>query len=128
MTPSMLAIHRVLGPALNSLACPGCGSSLFPQIFTNALMVINRPCCALSLIQPSIRYPRLGMASKPPATQPQPPATTDLWCPTCARAVQDPLVCGDCSAVLCRVCGTPLESADALALSPAFASIKEQKP
>ncbi len=26
-----------------------------------------------------------------------------------------PLVCGDCSAVLCRVCGTPLESADELA-------------
>jgi hypothetical protein len=38
-----------------------------------------------------------------------------LWCPKCAKAVQDPLVCGDCSAVLCRVCGTPLESADELA-------------
>jgi len=32
-----------------------------------------------------------------------------------AKAVPDPLVCGDCSAVLCRVCGTPLESADELA-------------
>jgi hypothetical protein len=39
----------------------------------------------------------------------------NLWCPTCARAVNDPLVCGDCSAVICRVCGTPLESADELA-------------
>jgi hypothetical protein len=29
--------------------------------------------------------------------------------------VHDPLICGDCSAVLCRVCGTPLESADELA-------------
>jgi hypothetical protein len=38
-----------------------------------------------------------------------------LWCPTCARVVDDPLVCGDCSAVICRVCGTPLESADELA-------------
>ncbi|MGH9585475.1 MAG: hypothetical protein ACRD3F_00870 [Acidobacteriaceae bacterium] len=37
------------------------------------------------------------------------------WCPICARAVSDPLVCGDCSAVICRVCGTPLESADELA-------------
>jgi hypothetical protein len=41
------------------------------------------------------------------------PAT--LWCPTCARPVDDPLTCGDCSAVICRVCGTPLESADELA-------------
>jgi hypothetical protein len=41
------------------------------------------------------------------------PAT--LWCPKCARPVDDPLTCGDCSAVICRVCGTPLESADELA-------------
>jgi hypothetical protein len=39
----------------------------------------------------------------------------NLWCPNCARPVNDPLVCGDCSAVICRVCGTPLESADELA-------------
>lgn len=39
----------------------------------------------------------------------------NLWCPVCGRAVSDPLVCGDCSAVICRVCGTPLESADELA-------------
>ena len=34
-----------------------------------------------------------------------------LYCPRCAREVTDPLICGDCSAVICRVCGTPLESA-----------------
>jgi len=34
-----------------------------------------------------------------------------LYCPNCARQVTDPLTCGDCSAVICRVCGTPLESA-----------------
>jgi hypothetical protein len=39
-----------------------------------------------------------------------------LYCPTCAREVDDPLTCGDCSAVICRVCGTPLESADDLAM------------
>jgi hypothetical protein len=33
-----------------------------------------------------------------------------LYCPNCAREVTDPLTCGDCSAVICRVCGTPLES------------------
>ncbi len=32
-----------------------------------------------------------------------------LYCPACAREVDDPLTCGDCSAVICRVCGTPLE-------------------
>jgi len=45
----------------------------------------------------------------------KPGASANLWCPVCARAVSDPLVCGDCSAVICRVCGTPLESADELA-------------
>ncbi|HEV2987388.1 MAG TPA: hypothetical protein VG759_03025 [Candidatus Angelobacter sp.] len=34
-----------------------------------------------------------------------------LYCPNCAREVSDPLICGDCSSVICRVCGTPLESA-----------------
>ena len=43
------------------------------------------------------------------------PQGAELWCPRCARAVNDPLVCGDCSAVICRICGTPLESADELA-------------
>lgn len=43
------------------------------------------------------------------------PAPPQFWCPVCARAVDDPLVCGDCSAVICRVCGTPLESPDELA-------------
>jgi len=38
------------------------------------------------------------------------PTTGELYCPNCARAVTDPLICGDCSAVICRVCGTPLES------------------
>lgn len=38
------------------------------------------------------------------------------YCPTCAREVTDPLVCGDCASVICRVCGTPLESSDELAI------------
>jgi hypothetical protein len=37
-------------------------------------------------------------------------ASDALYCPNCAREVTDPLTCGDCSAVICRVCGTPLES------------------
>jgi predicted amidophosphoribosyltransferase len=47
-------------------------------------------------------------------SEPRDPAPTTLWCPKCARPVDDPLTCGDCSAVICRVCGTPLESADEL--------------
>jgi len=50
-----------------------------------------------------------------PEESPKKTTGVSLWCPTCARAVDDPLVCGDCSAVICRVCGTPLESADELA-------------
>ncbi|HJT52566.1 MAG TPA: hypothetical protein VJ848_01845, partial [Candidatus Angelobacter sp.] len=38
-------------------------------------------------------------------------ASEALYCPNCACEVMDPLICGDCSAVICRVCGTPLESA-----------------
>jgi hypothetical protein len=54
------------------------------------------------------------MSDLPPAAA-EAKNSADLWCPICARVVIDPLVCGDCSAVICRVCGTPLESADELA-------------
>jgi len=39
-----------------------------------------------------------------------------LYCPTCAREVEDPLTCGDCSAVICRLCGTPLEMPEDLGI------------
>jgi hypothetical protein len=39
-----------------------------------------------------------------------------LYCPTCDRQVDDPLVCGDCAAVICRRCGTPLEKVDELGI------------
>jgi hypothetical protein len=39
-----------------------------------------------------------------------------LYCPVCAREVGDPLTCGDCSAVICRVCGTPLEMPEDLGI------------
>jgi hypothetical protein len=39
-----------------------------------------------------------------------------LYCPQCAREVLNPLTCGDCAAVICRQCGTPLESADELGI------------
>jgi len=53
--------------------------------------------------------------SQPPAPQPQPlPAL--LYCPQCAREVTDPLTCGDCAAVICRVCGSVLESPDELGI------------
>jgi hypothetical protein len=46
----------------------------------------------------------------------EPGVVPDLYCPNCARPVNDPLVCGDCRAVICRVCGTPLERADELGM------------
>jgi len=39
-----------------------------------------------------------------------------LYCPNCQREVTDPLVCGDCGAVICRKCGTPLEKVDELGI------------
>jgi len=49
--------------------------------------------------------------TQPMAQSANPPQPSDtLYCPNCAREITDPLICGDCSAVICRVCGTPLES------------------
>ena len=41
---------------------------------------------------------------------------TDFYCPTCAKPVADPLVCGDCRAIICRQCGTVLERIDELGI------------
>jgi len=42
--------------------------------------------------------------------------SAELYCPTCAAPVADPLVCGDCGALTCRRCGTPLERIDDLGI------------
>jgi len=47
---------------------------------------------------------------------PVPVSLTDFYCPVCAKAVSDPLVCGDCRAVICRQCGTVLERIDELGI------------
>jgi hypothetical protein len=53
-------------------------------------------------------------------TAPNPPSGAKqavvFYCPVCAAEVTDPLTCGDCSALICRRCGTPLESSDELAM------------
>lgn len=56
----------------------------------------------------------IRMASN--AQREQPPGPAILYCPNCAQEVTDPLTCGDCSAVICRRCGTPLESPDELGI------------
>jgi hypothetical protein len=38
----------------------------------------------------------------------------EFYCPQCRAAVARPLVCGDCTAVICRECGTVLERVDDL--------------
>jgi hypothetical protein len=53
--------------------------------------------------------------NQPPTGTPVQPNSNQLWCASCAKVVDDPLVCRDCSAVICRNCGTPLESSDELA-------------
>jgi len=54
------------------------------------------------------------MATAP--QNPPKPGPGPLYCPNCAKEVTDPLTCGDCSAVICRTCGTPLESPDELGI------------
>ena len=39
-----------------------------------------------------------------------------LYCANCQTEVTDPLVCGDCGAVICRKCVTPLEKVDELGI------------
>ena len=63
---------------------------------------------------------RLWYSFLPMATRPQnptlEPSPGSLYCPNCAEEVTDPLTCGDCSSVICRRCGTPLESSDELGI------------
>ena len=40
----------------------------------------------------------------------------EFYCAKCQEKVMDPLVCGDCSAVICRKCGTPLEVVEELGI------------
>jgi hypothetical protein len=40
----------------------------------------------------------------------------EFYCPRCHTAVIDPLMCGDCSAIICRRCGAPLEKIDELGI------------
>lgn len=49
--------------------------------------------------------------SEPPGEEIEP-----LFCPECGRTVGDPLVCRDCLAVICRVCGSVLERVDELGI------------
>jgi hypothetical protein len=57
------------------------------------------------------------MAQSPdPAQSPAKPPSALLYCPYCAREVDDPLTCGDCASVICRVCGTPLEMPEDLGI------------
>lgn len=47
---------------------------------------------------------------------PMPETPALFYCAHCAREVRDPLTCGDCASLICRVCGTPLESSDDLGM------------
>jgi predicted RNA-binding Zn-ribbon protein involved in translation (DUF1610 family) len=46
----------------------------------------------------------------------QPEERVEFYCPSCGKAVAEPLVCGDCHAVICRDCGTVLERIDELGI------------
>ena len=39
-----------------------------------------------------------------------------FYCPRCRKTALQPLVCGDCMAVICRECGSALERIDELGI------------
>lgn len=49
-------------------------------------------------------------------TQPDQQEIAEFYCPKCNRAVRDAVVCGDCGALICRQCGTPVERVDDLGI------------
>lgn len=50
------------------------------------------------------------------AEDPKTAEKVEFYCPKCRRAEPNPLVCGDCGAILCRECGTSLERVDDLGI------------
>jgi hypothetical protein len=63
-----------------------------------------------------LQSPKLMAQSSEPSPETPGKQVSLLYCPICAREVDDPLICGDCSAVICRVCGTPLEMPEDLGM------------
>jgi hypothetical protein len=61
-----------------------------------------------------VHSPELMAQTPPPPTNGE--SHPLLYCPVCSREVDDPLTCGDCSAVICRACGTPLEMPEDLGI------------
>ena len=45
---------------------------------------------------------------EPPETSSTEDSDSGFYCLTCKKRVSDPLACGECSTLICRICGTPL--------------------
>ncbi len=58
----------------------------------------------------------MNMEISPKAAPAAEKPAVPFYCPVCAVEAGDPLTSGDCSAVICRRCGTPLESSDELGM------------
>ena len=64
-----------------------------------------------------MRHPRIDdMARGEQMGENEGKESQPLYCPLCGEEVLEPLVCGDCGAVICRKCGTPLEKVDELGM------------
>jgi len=113
--PSTLATHRILPSARISrgLACRGqIGLRANSQ---NSDILFRSPWSINSVAWVVHATLIFRMHEEPPPDLPAEKMST-LWCPNCGREVRDPLVCGDLlGRSICRICGTPLESADELA-------------
>jgi hypothetical protein len=71
--------------------------------------IVLQFACSYSVLTSMV----MESAPRPPEAKKTAPV---FYCPVCAVEASDPLTCGDCSAVICRRCGTPLESSDELGM------------
>jgi hypothetical protein len=85
------------------------------QLLVGSLRLVRHNLAIVALYAPRLCYSFFLMATR--SQNPDPELEPgSLYCPTCAEEVTDPLTCGDCSSVICRRCGTALESSDELGI------------
>jgi len=91
------------------------GEELFHRSSSSVYSVVNVFLCSRCGVS-MLQFSELMAQTPERPTNGSGHPSSLLYCPTCAREVNDPLTCGDCSAVICRQCGTPLEMPEDLGI------------
>jgi endogenous inhibitor of DNA gyrase (YacG/DUF329 family) len=72
---------------------------------------VHTPPLARPRLTPCVKLPSMAESKTSGAER-----KIEFYCPKCAREVAEPLTCGDCGAVICPRCGTPVEDAEELGM------------